>query len=368
MNRSLLLAAATASSVLFSQLAAAQTTVATDPVGFTTLQVAGSPTTGTPALSFLGLSMTQTVEFQGVASSSGAANAIKGTNSNWIEDQFNAPAGDARNAADKAYFVEVTSGPQAGRISDIVDTVASTQTIQIADNLGLSGGESFKIRRHWTLARVFGPNAGTNNQVLLGQGGASDADQVLIYDPAAAAYVTYYYKSSTRADSSVGWRRTTGTLTDDYSNQKLPITDGLIVRRQRAGDVAVTLPGAVKLGPSKRVILTDLNFAANVFPVPFTLGSSGLYNAADPTNSIAAGSASDADHVLVYDGTSYITYYYKASTRLNQSTGWRSTSGADALNTDVSGTPIADGKSVIIKRNGGRGAFTWTAPQPFPNP
>ena len=369
MIRSFLLTTAVAGSLTLGQLAAAQTTAgATDPVGFTSLNVAGASSTGTSALSFLGLSMTQNVEFQGIAGSSDAANTIKGTNSNWTEDQFNPPAGDVRNAADKAYFVEVSSGPNAGRISDIVDTVASTQTIQTADNLGLTGGESFRIRRHWTLARVFGPNPGTSNQALLGAGAASDADQVLIYDPAAETYVTYYYKSSTPADSSVGWRCTTATLTEDYSNQKLPISDGLIVRRQRAGDVAVTLPGAVKLGPNKRVILTDLNFAANVFPMPFTLDNSGLYNSADPANSIAAGSASDADHVLVYDGTSYITYYYKAATRLNQSTGWRATSGVDALNTNVAGTLIADGKSVIIKRNQGRGPFTWTVSQPFPNP
>jgi hypothetical protein len=181
---------------------------------------------------------------------------FKATNSNWSDNQFNGPSGDERNTADKAYFVEIISGANAGRTSDIVATSAAGQTITTAENLPLSGGESFRIRRHWTLDRLFGPTTNTGDQVVLGAGSASDADQVLVYDPAAATYITYHYKTATRLNSSVGWRRTASAdaLNDDYSNQKLPITDGLIVNRQRTGDVAISLPGAVKLGAGKRVV------------------------------------------------------------------------------------------------------------------
>ncbi len=200
--------------------------------------------------------------------------------------------------------------------------------------------------------------------VILGTGSASTADEVLVYDPIAQQYTTYYYKVG-GVFGGDGWRSTTGQdpLSTDVSNTVLRITDGMIVRRKLSASVTLTLPGAVKLGSTQRNVLPGLNFAGDLYAAGTTLANSGLYDPAHPETSLQGGSASSADQVLIYDGTQYITYYYKVGGVFGGD-GWRSTSGQDPLSTDVSNTSLPAGQAIIIKRLASV-AFVWTAPQPF---
>ena len=93
MIRSLLFAVATTASLSLAQFAAAQTTVATDPVGFVTLEVAGTNNASSSALSFIGLSMTQPVALQG-ALESATGGTVVDDNATWTDNQFNG-AGNA---------------------------------------------------------------------------------------------------------------------------------------------------------------------------------------------------------------------------------------------------------------------------------
>ncbi len=201
--------------------------VVTDPVGFVNTTINGTGGTSSSAITIVGLSVTQPVSFQGtVGSYNGSTKVLTPTNGSFTTDQF--------NGANGVFFVEVTSGTQAGLLTDI--TATSTSSITTADNISsaISGGESFKIRKHWTLQSVFGPNANTGNLVILGTGPTSSAaDEVLLYDRATSQYVTYYYKVG-GVFGGDGWRSTSGgtPLVTDVSGTALRVTDGAIVRSE----------------------------------------------------------------------------------------------------------------------------------------
>jgi uncharacterized protein (TIGR02597 family) len=333
--------------------------VVTDPVGYVNTSIQGTNGTGSSVLTFLGLSVTQPVAFQGtIGTYDATSHTLTPANGTFTADEFDGTNG--------AYFVEITSGAAAGLFSDITATTASPSSITTADDLSaqVTSGETFKIRAHWTLQSVFGPNVNTNNQVILGTGGASTADNVLVYDRASEQYVTYYYKVGGVYGGN-GWRSTTGSdpLATDVSNTVLRVTDSAIIERKLSAAVTLSLPGVVKLGSTQREVLSGLNFCGDLYASGTTLGNSGLYNPNDPNNSLVGGGSSTADQVLVYDGTEYVTYYYKIG-GVYGGNGWRSTSGTDPLATDVSSTPLPAGYGIIVKRLGSQ-AFDWTATQPF---
>lgn len=343
MKRSLLLAAV-GISLSLGQFATAQTTVATDPVGFTTLSVAGTNNASSSALSFIGLSMTQPVALQGTLESASGGTVVD-DNATWTDNQFNGTA--------NAHYIELISGSGAGLMARITGTSASGKSLTLAMDLSsyITSGTSYRIRKNWTIASVFG----AANESGLAGGTATTADQILVYNATTQQYTTYYYK--TTGLGGTGWRTTASTSAPAGDNALNP-TDGIIIKRQQASAVNVTLAGAVKLGQTAYPIVTGLNVLSNVYPSGnLTLGNSGLL-----ASGLAGGTATTADQVQIYDSAAgaYKTYYYK-TTGLG-GTGWRSTA---STTTDASNTVIPPGQSIIVQRTSSRPAFTWTAPQPF---
>jgi len=317
--------------------------VATDPVGFLTLNVQGTGGTSSSALSFLGLSFTQPVSYQATLSSA-SGTTLTDSNATWSDDQF--------NGANGQFYVELISGTGAGRMSNITATSGSGHSITTADDLSsfVSAGTGYKIRKNWTIASVFGPN----DESGLQGGTSSTADQILIYNPGTGLYTTYYYK--TIGIGGIGWRSLASNSTD-ASNSPLNPTDGIIVKRLQSSNLGFSLAGAVKLGQTSIPVASGLNILGNVYPSgTFTLGSSGLVS-----SGLTGGTSSTADLLLIYDSPSglYNTYYYK--TIGIGGIGWRSLASNSA---DASNTPIPFGASILIQRKNG-GAFQWVAPQPF---
>lgn len=318
----------------------AQTTATTDPVGFITLNATGTGGGGAPTLSFRGLGMTRAVEYQGSAETVGT-NTLVDNEATWTDNQF--------NGANGAFFVEITGGPRAGTTYDIQTTTAATKTLTLAQNLGsgITAPVSFKVRKHWTIATVFGPN----NEGGLGGGDATTADQILVQN--GAAYDTYYYQ--TTGAGGVGWRKL-GVPDTDASGTVLFPEEGLIVKRKQSSAANVALLGAVKMGQTSVPIVSGNNLIANVYAANMTLADSGLYTG-DPATGIAAGSVTSADQVLTWNGATYDTYYYQ-SLGLG-GTGWRK---AGAPTIDASAAVIPVGSSVILKRKIPTG-FNWVVPQ-----
>ncbi|MBI3416482.1 MAG: TIGR02597 family protein [Verrucomicrobia bacterium] len=318
--------------------------VATEPSGFITLDIHGTGGVGSSALSFIALGMTRPVEFRGTMESAGSF-TVTDNQATWVDNQFNGNNG--------LYFLELASGTHAGLMTDIVATTAATKSLTVADDLSgiVLGGETYKIRKHWTLASVFG----SADESGLGGGNSTTADEILIYDPVQSVYATYYY----RTIAPVGWRSSADAFTDQ-AGAKIELTKGIIIKRKQTSDLGVKLFGDVKLGYTAARIQTGVNIVANVYCTDtLTLGNSGLYTG-DPVNGVAGGTSVTGDQVLLYNGTGYATYYFKTNTL--GGAGWRSISD---FFTDAANTIIPHGTSVVIQRTGGRQGFYWYAIQPF---
>jgi uncharacterized protein (TIGR02597 family) len=318
-------------------------TVTTDPVGFLALTVYGPASTGGSADTFLGLSFTQPVSYQATFSSASGM-TLTDSSSTWSDDQF--------NGANGQYYVELITGPGAGRMSNITATSGSGHSITTADDLSsfVSAGTGYKIRKNWTVASVFGPN----DESGLAGGTLVTADQILVYSTATQQYSTYYYKTS--GIGGTGWRSTNSTSIDASNTPFLP-TDGIIVVRHTAGNVTFSLAGAVKLGQTALPVAPGTNLLSNVYPSgTLTLGSSNLVG-----SGLTGGTLVSADQVLIYNNSTnqYDTYYYKTSGL--GGTGWRSTASTSV---DASNAPIPFGASIIVQRVN-PGSFTWVVPQPF---
>jgi len=318
----------------------AQTTATTDPVGFITLNASGNGGSGNPAFSFRGLGMTRAVEYQGSAETVGT-NTLVDNDATWTDNQF--------NGANGAYFVEITSGPGAGTTYDIQTTTASTKTITLVQNLaaGITAPVSFKVRKHWTLASVFG----ASNEGGLTGGDATTADQILVQN--GTSYDAYYYQTS--GAGGTGWRKVGDSSTDQSATVFLP-EEGLILKRNQSATANIVLMGAVKTGQTSVPILTGDNLLGNVYGANMTLADSGLFTG-NPSTGVATGGIGSADQVLIWNGTGYDIYYYQSSGI--GGTGWRK--GGDP-GTDAGSTVIPVGSSVFLKRRTATG-FNWVVPQ-----
>jgi len=313
--------------------------------GFITLHVRGTGNTSSSALSFLGLGLTRSVVFRGNLESFGPG-TITDLQAHWTDNQF--------NGANGPHYLEITSGSHAGFLTDILDTDGLSRTLTLADDLSsvLSGGETYTIRKHWTLATLFGPN----NQAGLGAGSNVSADEILIYNPATGFYTTYFYK--TIGLGGTGWR-STASSSFNQANAQLDLTQGILIRRKQAANLEIKIFGTVKTGPTMAEVQPGLNILGNVYPIDtLTLGNSCLYTG-DLSTGLTGGSNVSADKVLIYDGLTYRTYYYK--TLGLGGIGWRSTASSSI---NASGTILPAGASILIQRINNT-AFLWQAAQPF---
>jgi len=334
-----------------SNLFAQNATATTDPVGFITLPIAPGPGNGGQQLSFKGLGMTPPVEYQGSAEAV-AANTLTDNDSAWTDDQFNGAAGP--------YYVEIVSNPNGsatvvGTTYDIADTngpvTAPAKTITLVQNLPASvmNGAVFKVRKHWTIASVFGPT----NQFGLAAGDETTADQIRIFN--GTGYDVYYYSNGGAAGT--GWRKV-GAGNADISGVKILPDEGLVIAHSPATPVNVVLLGAVKVGTTSFPMFQGLNIVSNPYAAPLKLKDSGLYNA-DPTKGLAGGGSTTADQVRIYNGSSYDTYYY--STVGLAGVGWRK-AGAGSTNQENVEIPV--GASFLVTRRNGAD-FNWVSTPPY---
>jgi uncharacterized protein (TIGR02597 family) len=331
-------------------------TITTDPVGYITLTAQGTdaPGGGNPHYVYLGLGMTQLPVNRGLAITNGA-NTLTVSNA-LTAGQYNFTAD-----AHPAYFIEVTSGPLAGLLDDIVSN--STTAVFTSDDLSSfvtsnnpSGQVTYKIYPHWTLGTVFGPQ----NQVgLLGASTAGAADNVFVWNPNTQGNATYYFKTS--GGGGTGWR-STASATINQSNAVLYVDQGIVIGRKTTGNLPIQLVGGVKLGQTiSPIVGNGYTFAGNVYPAGFSLGASGLYTTNSATGLVGASTAGAADNVLIWNPSTQgnATYYFK--TAGGGGTGWRSTASATV---DASTNQIVLGSIAVIQRKVAS-PFNWFIQQPF---
>ena len=360
MIRSLLFAAAVGTSLSFAEFAAAQATVATDPVGFTTLTVNAKPA-DTRGFTLLSLNMTRPPVFQSIVPNGGAATNGNATTLTFSANSFTA---GQFNAAPNgpSHFVEVTNGPSAGLISDI--TSATTSSVTLADDLSgviVAGTTTVKIRPMWTFATAFGA---TNSAGFAGgTSPTGSADIISLINPLTGASANYFYHST-----AARWQ----TGLSDASNHVIP--PDMALRIERKAGTALTLPlaGAVKLGTTGVFVQggsspKNLNYVPNPYPLAsVALKDSNLYTGSAVTGLAGGANPASADNLSLFNTSTglFTNYFFNTNFSDSNHPNGRWQTGLS----DASNVRIPEGTAVLITRKstspGERGSFTWYVPQP----
>jgi len=323
----------------------------TDPAGFTTLTIIG--TNVPPIYSFLSLGLCQLPVLRGTTT------AITGQKISL--DAPLLPAQYSENTSggstNPSYFIEFTSGANAGLRDDIVSNDAVSVYTSNDDSSVESAGVMYKLYPHWTIGSVFGP---TNSAGLLGGATSGVADNIQIWNPNSQGYTTYYYK--TGGIGGTGWHSASSAIINS-SNAVLYIDQGILIVRRASADVPIVLFGGVKLGQTiSSVVSSGSTYVGNVYAAGVALGTSGLYTTNSATGVNGGASASSADNVEIWNPNTqgYTTYYYKNGGLLG-GTGWRSTVSPSI---DTSTNQIPEGAVALIVRKIA-GSFAWPIPAPY---
>jgi uncharacterized protein (TIGR02597 family) len=286
------------------------------------------------------------VKYVGSASSV-TTNTITDSLAAWTENQF--------NGANGSHYLEVlsvngsTTAAGVGTTISISATTAATKTLTLANGLpaNVTAPIGYRVVRHWTIGSLFGA---TNTAGL--QGGTSvTADQVQLWT--GSSYQSLYYQ--TAGIGGTGWRQV-GNQSADASGTAVKPDQSLIIKRGQNSPISITVIGEVKTGRTSFAINPGFNFVPNPYSVAMTLSSCGIYTGSG-TSGVAGGNITNADQVLVWNGSSYDTYYYQTSGI--GGTGWRKVGD---LSSDAGGAGIPPASSVIVRRNNS-GSFTWVMPQ-----
>jgi len=330
----------------------AQTTVTTDPVGFTTLSATSAAVAGSTSNTLLSLDLTRPVDYAGIIPIGSVSTGTNGvTVLTFAAGTF---SGLTLSGTGNSHYIEITNGSGAGAMSTIVSS-DNDHTLTLADNVSAvidnaGGTTAFKTRPHWTFATAFGAN---NSAGFLGGGSASTSDIIQLLNPSTGALTSYYYNTNNNR-----WQ----TGLSDATNVIIPPDRGMLVVHKTTSPVTFVLQGNVKLGATGLYITggsasqTTASIINNPYPLgSVTLGTSGLYTGSASTGLVGAGSASTADTVGFLNPTTgaLSSYYYNTN-----NSRWQ-TGLSDATN-----TVIPDGAAVLITRKNGGSSFTWYVPQP----
>jgi hypothetical protein len=322
----------------------AQTTVNSDIVGYQTATIAGGGTTAAPKYTMLAVNLANPTVYQATME-----NTLSGT--------FTAGAYNAGTYA-KFYLEIVSTGARA----DIVSNTASSLTLAGADQASISAAlatpQSVRIRKHRTLSDLFGGASGTTTDStvpFLKGSAASSADNVLVM--INGVYKTLYYSSNI---SRPGWRDNT-TLATDF-----PIypSDGIFIARRATAPLSITISGEVKNYTSLIPITAGVSaanpkYTLTSLPVPVAMtlptlfGGDGTTAGGASLKLLRGTAAGAADNVLVWNGTSFVTYYYSSNV---SRPGWRDSGGNVA-----SAVSIPSDAAFLIKRTSAASTISYTA-------
>ena len=371
MNRSLFLAAATASSIAFGQFAAAQTTVATDPVGFSTVQCLANSDT------FVSLPMTRPPAFTGsIQSASGSTITVSG--SPWTDGQFVYAAPAQRNRYYALIGPAGTTNPKEGRMFQITSNSTNTLTVDTsADNLtDVPANAQLVVIPHWTLATVFPPSDSTVSFTPT-TSTRTFKTQLLIpnYDGVgtnlSASAIYFFSNNVNNSTNNVGWRVVGDNATDKGDDVLIP--DGYFIVRNlnNAPTLPLAVAGAVLMKKLSVAQATAANQAQDNAlgmqrPVDLRLDQTGL-NPADGSFVATTSTRSFGDQLLVFNNavaalnkSPSAIYFY--SNNVNNSTnnvGWRLVGDNT---TDRSATVIPAGSGFIVRKaaSGTGNPVFWT--------
>ena len=325
----------------------AQTSVTTDPVGFTTTSCLGNSDI------YLGIPFTRPPEFTGTVQSANADTLTINGTPGWAANQFVYAAG----TQPKHYYIVIGNGaasnPKEGHIYPVLSNGASTLTVDTAfDNLtGVAASAKVTLIPYWTPATIFrSSDAGVSftsttsppiykTELVIPNtwsGGINLA-------PAAI----YFFINN---GSNVGWRLEGNNSTDHGDDPLLPDSYLIVRNSNGAPTLPLTATGSVLMSKLAVPILASAsqqqdNPVTMIRPVDATLDSNGL---APIDNSFVRG-----DQLLLFDNTQ-AQIGKQPSKTYTFSDGWRLSTD----NLDHSKDVISAGSAMLVRKAAKLGGAT----------
>jgi uncharacterized protein (TIGR02597 family) len=300
---------------LLSERIQAQTEVATDPVGFTSVVVEAGDT------SALSLPLNNPPDYHGVVSTL-SSNTIQTAYAGWTANAY----GPFNT---NPHVIRFVSGASKGRQFKVVSNTADTLTLN-ASNANLTtlvaAGDQYQILPVATLQSLFGPTA----PALLVAADPELADNVLLRG--SFGWLTYY-------NDGTQWLRQGAGNASQNTVPILPEQGLLLVRRSNS-PVQFLVTGVAPTTNLKTDLAADaVTSLGNRFPVNLNLTQLRLNEIA---GWIANADPAAADTVLIRGSFGWLTYYYNG-------TGWVRQGGGSTTEDPV----IPLGVSVLIARGAG---------------
>jgi hypothetical protein len=302
----------------FTSSAWAVTTVATVPVGYLKLDVAGGGATTPVGIALDDLSAPPAGIRAGRIESF-TSNSLADSQGGWSTNLATASA---------PWTVRITSGPAAGKTLDLTGNTMTTLSVSGVDltSLGLTAGvDTFELVPLDTLWTLLG------SDTVQGGTSAATADNVQVRS--GASWLAYYF------DTNLGyWRRTIGPATNSNNVVIRPGTGIQIVRRSAA--LSLTFTGRVPATAFRMAINNASTTALHTgFPTDTTLGALAV-------QTLLPGWRNGTD--LLGLSNSSVGYVFNGSF-------WQPASGP-ATNSDALAIPA--GSLLIIQRPGATSGTT----------
>lgn len=297
----------------------------TDPVGYITLPVTAGPNTQ----SLIGPTLVNKVEFSGVVTAA-SGNTLTVADNSFTAGQFGT----------SGFYVEITNGTNAGVWTDITGNTANT--ITTSDNISsliTANATTIKIRKHHTIASLFGENNAAGFQ-----GGTSleQADGLLLLNAATQQTTTIFFSTD---DLNPGWVDTQG---NPAGGTIVAPGSGILVTRRAGTPLNLVQVGHVKTGKT----VLPIEKGDNIVTIPLAAGVTYANSNLDGSG-LAAGVSLETADVISSLTNGALSTVFKSTDDLNP--GWVTTQGQN-----VDTAVLSEGTSVIISRRGD--AFNWVAP------
>lgn len=298
------------------------TTVKDAPRGFHKIEINPSGYT------FLGFPLARPSAWEGRATAADST-TLTASGAGWTSGAF----------ANTPHYLLVVEGDYAGLTLDVTGNTADTLTLAQQVSGLVSIGDAVAIIPHATLVSLFG----STNEIGFTTGATlAAADEIAIHDTASQGFLTYYYK--TGGIGGTGWRRSTSASENAAGTIIRPGQSISILRKQDTG-LSFRLEGRVRVNDWISTIQPGMNWTANDIPVATTLGALGLYTGNALTGLVGGTTSTQADEVLLWNGSFWETFYYK--TGGIGGAGWRSTASSSVNRAD---RLIQPGEAIILRR------------------
>lgn len=362
--RSLPLLILVVAGLISAQESRAQTSVATNPVGYVQLTCTAASDT------IVAVPFTQSSAFVGtVAAVSGSTVTVSGT-SVWTANQF-----VYSGSGSSTYYAQLgpyTSGtdPKDGSYYTVVSNGTNTLTLSLnGDNLStVPVGSQISVIPYWTFGTVFPPSASGTSFIA---SASPLVRQTQIFVPNYSGAGDFLAAASTYYFYNGAWRLV-GDLASNSHNDDILIPDGYVTVRNPSASTVLTAMGNVLTGNFMIPLATETsgpqdNAVAICRPVDTTLNNLGLITSGAFTPSSSPLVRQDQIFVVSNTETALFkaataTYYYYAGT---SGTGWRLV--GDLLTTDHGNDVIPAGTGFTIRKvatNNGATAF-WQNPPTY---